>query len=59
MANNLGAVLGGALPPVISPLLMVHGSAGVGLLMTGFSLVSLVSVRMLRGDDAPPHAALQ
>lgn len=44
LANNLGAIMGGALPPVISPLLMAHGSAGVSLLMTGFSLLSLVSV---------------
>lgn len=65
LANNIGAVLGGALPPVISPLLMAHGRGGVSLLMFGFSLLSLVSVRLLHDDDAvaddaaAPHAALQ
>ncbi len=52
LANNLGAIVGGALPPVISPLLMAHGGAGVSVLMTGFSLLSLISVRLLRDDAA-------
>lgn len=50
MANNLGAILGGALPPVVSPLLVLHGNAGIGLMMASFSLLGLVSVLRLRGS---------
>lgn len=59
LANNLGAIAGGAIPPVISPLLMAHGGAGVSALMMGFSLVSLISVRLLRDDDSASHAPQQ
>lgn len=51
LANNLGAIVGGALPPVISPLLMAHGSAAVSVMMAGFALLSLVSVLLLRDAD--------
>lgn len=52
LANNLGAIVGGAVPPVISPLLMAHGGGGVGLLMVGFCGLSLVSVLLLREGSA-------
>ncbi len=48
MANNLGAILGGALPPMVSPLLLEHGTAGIGVMMAGFSLLGLFSVLRLR-----------
>ena len=57
MANNLGAILGGAVPPVISPLLMVHGGGAVGAVMVGFSLLSLVSVLILRDEEVGGHPA--
>ena len=57
MANNLGAVVGGAVPPVISPLLMTRGGDAVGLMMVAFSLLSLVSVLLLRDVDAAGHSA--
>lgn len=44
-AHNLGAILGGAIPPVISPLLMAGG--GVGVMMAGFSLAGLLSAVLL------------
>ncbi len=50
LANNLGAILGGALPPVLSPLLMADGSGAVSLMMAGFAALSLVSVLLLRED---------
>lgn len=57
MANNLGAVPGGAVPPVISPMLMSHGGNAVGLMMFAFTLMSLVSVLFLRDVDAAGHPA--
>ena len=57
MANNLGAILGGALPPVVSPLLIEHGDRAVGLMMVGFVLVSLTSVVLLREEAPTPSAA--
>jgi hypothetical protein len=57
LANNLGAILGGAVPPVISPLLMEHGGGAVGAMMAGFSILSLVSVLMLRDVEASGHRA--
>ncbi len=50
LAQNLGAVLGGAVPPVISPLLMTHGSWAVSLMMAGLALLSLLCVMLLRED---------
>ncbi|MFN8071344.1 MAG: MFS transporter [Mycobacterium sp.] len=57
MSNNLGAIVGGALPPVISPLLMEHDSSGVTALMVAFSVLSLVSVLVLRDVEATGHPA--
>ncbi len=48
MANNLGAILGGALPPMVSPLLVQHGNAAIGAMMAGFALLGLVSVLRLQ-----------
>lgn len=48
MANNLGAILGGALPPMVSPLLVEHGTAAISAMMTGFALLGLISVLRLR-----------
>lgn len=47
MANNLGAILGGAVPPVISPLLILHGDIAIGLMMAGFAVLGLFSVLRL------------
>lgn len=57
LSNNLGAIVGGALPPVLSPLLMEHGSGAVTALMAGFSVLSLVSVLLLRDVEAGGHPA--
>lgn len=48
MANNLGAIVGGALPPMLSPLLVEHGNAAIGAMMAGFALLGLVSVLRLQ-----------
>jgi MFS family permease len=48
MANNLGAILGGALPPMVSPLLVQHGNSAIGAMMAGFALLGLVSVLRLQ-----------
>lgn len=57
LSNNLGAIVGGALPPVLSPLLMEHGSGAVTALMVSFSVVSLVSVLLLRDVEDAGHPA--
>ena len=49
MTSNLAAILGGAIPPVISPALMAtHGSGAIALMMAGSAAVSLISVVLLR-----------
>lgn len=57
LSNNLGAIVGGALPPVLSPLLMEHGSGAVTALMAGLSLVSLLCVLLLRDVETGGHPA--
>lgn len=47
-AHNLGMILGGAVPPVISPLLMNGGGTGVGLMMAGFAMLSLLCAAALQ-----------
>ena len=48
VAYNFGGVIGGALPPVISPMLLAaYGDWSVAAMMAGFTLVSLVSVLLL------------
>ncbi len=48
VAYNFGGVIGGALPPVISPILLsAYGDWSVAAMMAGFTLVSLVSVLLL------------
>ncbi|MBB3605373.1 MFS family permease [Mycolicibacterium sp. BK556] len=45
---NIGGILGGALPPVLSPMLVSsYGTGAVTAMMTGFAVVSLVSVLLL------------
>lgn len=49
LAYNLGGIIGGAIPPVISPVLLVtYGGWAIGVMMAGTALVSLVSVALLR-----------
>lgn len=57
VANNLGAIVGGALPPVVSPLLMAHGGVAVTAMMATFSVVSLISVLLLRDVEVTGHPA--
>ncbi len=48
LSFNVGAIIGGALPPVISPMLLsAYGSWAITAMMAGFTVVSLVSVLML------------
>lgn len=48
MVLNAGGILGGAVPPVVSPLLMASfGSWAVAAMMGGLALVSLVCVALL------------
>ena len=56
LAHNIGGILGGGVPPVISEyLLRAYGSSAIGLMLGGLSLVSLVCVRML--DETAPVQA--
>jgi hypothetical protein len=58
LAHNIGGILGGGVPPVISEyLLRAYGSWAIGLMLGGLSLVSLVCVRML--DETAPRQALR
>ena len=58
LAHNIGGILGGGVPPVISEyLLRAYGSWAIGLMLGGLSLVSLVRVRML--DETAPRQALR
>ncbi len=48
LAFNGGGIIGGALPPVVSPMLMTNfGGWAVAVLMGGLALVSFVSVVLL------------
>lgn len=50
LAYNIGGVLGGALPPVISPALVSsYGSWAVGAMMAGVGAASLLSALLLTG----------
>jgi len=59
LSYNVGGILGGALPPVLSPILLSsYGSWAITAMMAGVTLVSLVSVLMLSdtagtGADRP------
>ena len=56
ISHNLGGILGGALPPVVSPVLLAtHGSISIGLMMAALALLSLISVGLL-GETAGPRA---
>jgi MFS family permease len=59
LSYNIGGILGGGIPPVISPaLLNSYGSAAVGLMMCALAALSLVSIvalgRMPIADAVPP-----
>lgn len=48
LSHTMGAVVGGALPPVLSPVLAGHfGGWGVALMMGGLAMVSLLCVAAL------------
>ena len=48
VSYNIGGIVGGAIPPVISPaLLSCYGTWSIALLMAGLVVVSLVSVLLL------------
>lgn len=49
LSYNIGGIVGGAIPPVISPaLLNAAGSWAVGLMMCGLAVLSLISIVALR-----------
>jgi metabolite-proton symporter len=49
LAHNLGGILGGGIPPVISPALLTsYGSWAVGLMMGGMAVISLAAMLALR-----------
>ena len=48
LSYNIGGILGGALPPVLSPILLSScGSGAITAMMAGFTVVSLVSILLL------------
>lgn len=48
LSYNVGGILGGALPPVVSPMLLSSfGSWAITAMMAGFTVVSLVSILLL------------
>ncbi|MFS0898475.1 MFS transporter [Mycolicibacterium litorale] len=61
LALNAGGILGGAVPPVVSPLLLASfGTWAVAAMMGGLALVSLVCVALLpetAGRQGSPTAA--
>ncbi|MDY6999937.1 MAG: MFS transporter [Actinomycetota bacterium] len=55
LAHTIGVIAGGALPPVVSPVLLAdHGGTSIALMMGGLATVSLVCVAAL-----PETAALR
>jgi len=57
LAYNLGGIVGGAIPPVISPVLLANdGGWAIGLMMAGMAAVSFISVMFIResADDLLP-----
>ncbi|GAY18409.1 MFS transporter [Mycobacterium sp. shizuoka-1] len=53
LAHNIGGILGGGIPPVISEYLLDrYGSWSIAALLAGLTLVSLISVRMLKETAA-------
>lgn len=58
LAYNLGGIIGGAIPPVVSPILLVsYGGWAIGVMMAGTALISLVSVLLLRESVEPAVAS--
>lgn len=48
LSYNVGGIVGGALPPVLSPILLSsYGSWAITTMMAGFTVVSLVSILLL------------
>lgn len=48
LSYNVGGIIGGALPPVLSPVLLSsYGSWSITAMMAGFTVVSLVSALLL------------
>ncbi|MCV7177432.1 MFS transporter [Mycolicibacterium sphagni] len=48
MSYNIGGIIGGALPPVLSPVLLAsEGSWAITAMMTGLTALSLVSILLL------------
>lgn len=53
LSYNIGGIVGGGIPPVVSEyLLSVHGSGAVGLMLGSLCVLSLIAVRMLGDADA-------
>ena len=49
LTNNFAGIIGGAIPPVLSPALMAtFGGSAIALMMAGFSVLSLSCVLLLR-----------
>ena len=49
LTNNFAGIIGGAIPPVLSPALMAaYGGSAIDLMMAGFSVLSLTCVVLLR-----------
>lgn len=55
LSYNVGGILGGALPPVLSPILLSSfGSWSITAMMAGFTILSLVSVLLLTETAGRP-----
>ncbi|AQT82570.1 MFS transporter [Mycolicibacterium litorale] len=55
LSYNVGGILGGALPPVLSPMLLSsYGSWSITAMMAGFIVLTLVSVLMLTETAGRP-----
>ncbi|MGY4712852.1 MFS transporter [Mycolicibacterium sp. CBM1] len=60
LSYNVGGILGGALPPVLSPMLLSgFGSWAITAMMAGFTVLSLVSVLMLTETAGRSLSALK
>ncbi len=57
LAHNIGGIVGGGIPPVISEYLLdTYGSWSIAAMLAGLTLVSLISVRVLKETAQPRYS---
>lgn len=57
LAHNIGGIVGGGVPPVISEYLLdAYGSWSIAAMLAGLALTSLVCIRLLKETAQPLHS---